>query len=148
MRHKRKIKFNRGKRSRDFDKRGNNEDRKRRKLYMLRTYGDGETVPCTHCGTPLDYYTVEADRIDPEGSYRRENVVQSCGPCNRNRFFGVDMADSEEQREWEAAMRDWAAKKRLERAPIKIRKNPRGRMKPAKRIRKSRVRIYFTRSRR
>lgn len=52
---------------------------------MLRTYGDGLTCDCTHCGLTLTYETVEADRIIPGGSYRRDNVQPSCAPCNKRR---------------------------------------------------------------
>jgi 5-methylcytosine-specific restriction endonuclease McrA len=68
------------------DKRGNNRDRAARKLYLLSAPqfgGDGTHVYCVHgCGTLLDYETVEADRIEPGESYRRNNVQPACRPCN------------------------------------------------------------------
>lgn len=73
-------------RSRQFDKRGNNQDRKARKLWLLSVEkfgGDGTHVFCVHgCQTLLDYETVQADRIEPGGSYRRDNVQPACFPCN------------------------------------------------------------------
>lgn len=65
------------------DKRGNNQDRKARKLWMLSTEagfgGDGVMVPCVHgCGFKLDYRAVQADRREPGGSYRRDNIQPSC----------------------------------------------------------------------
>jgi hypothetical protein len=44
--------------------------------------GNGERVRCVHCGGWLTFETVEADRIIPGGSYRRDNVQPSCRPCN------------------------------------------------------------------
>jgi 5-methylcytosine-specific restriction endonuclease McrA len=67
------------------DKRGNARNRAARKNWMLATWGDGEKCDCVHCGTPLSYETVQADRIAPGGSYARKNVQPSCAGCNRSR---------------------------------------------------------------
>lgn len=67
------------------DRRGNSTDRRNRKLWMLKTFGNGNTCGCTHCAVTLTYETVEADRIIPGGSYRRSNVQPSCGRCNKAR---------------------------------------------------------------
>lgn len=67
------------------EKRGNSRDRRIRKLWMLAAYGDGLACPCVHCGTSLGYATVEADRIVPGGTYRRDNVQPACRPCNSRR---------------------------------------------------------------
>lgn len=67
------------------EKRGNSRDRRIRKLWMLTTFGDGLHCPCTHCKKELTYETVEADRIVPGGSYRRENVQPACRRCNAQR---------------------------------------------------------------
>lgn len=68
------------------DPRGNSQNRRARKMWMLNHFGDGHTVVCVHkCGAVLTVETVQADRIIPGGSYRRENVQPSCGPCNRAR---------------------------------------------------------------
>lgn len=67
------------------EKRGNNKDRKRRKEWMLSHFGDGSTAPCAHCGTELDFSSIEADRIIPGGSYRRDNVQPACRFCNASR---------------------------------------------------------------
>jgi 5-methylcytosine-specific restriction endonuclease McrA len=56
---------------------------------MLATFGDGTTCPCAHCSRPLTFATVEADRIVPGGSYRRENVQPACRPCNLGRSNSV-----------------------------------------------------------
>ena len=67
------------------EKRGNSKDRAARKLWMLATWGNGEKCPCVHCDAMLDYDTVEADRIVPGGSYRRDNVQPACRLCNLTR---------------------------------------------------------------
>jgi len=64
------------------EKRGSAADRRARKHWMLRTWGDGENCPCVHCGQPLTFATVEADRIVPGGPYRRDNVQPACRSCN------------------------------------------------------------------
>jgi hypothetical protein len=69
------------------EKRGNTRDRYRRKTWMLETFGDGTTCPCTHCGRSLTRRTLEADRIVPGGSYRRTNIQPSCRRCNVGRNF-------------------------------------------------------------
>ena len=67
------------------EKRGNSTDRKRRKIWMIATFGFGKFVLCVHCSISLDYDHVEADRIVPGGSYRHENVQPSCSTCNKAR---------------------------------------------------------------
>jgi hypothetical protein len=64
------------------DKRGSSHDRRRRKLWMLAMFGDGQTCPCVHCGKGLDFNSIEQDRIIPGGSYSRRNIQPSCRPCN------------------------------------------------------------------
>jgi hypothetical protein len=70
--------------SRD-DKRGKAKDRRVRKVWMLHYFGDGASAPCTHCKVPLDFDTIEADRIKPGGSYARSNIQPSCRDCNIKR---------------------------------------------------------------
>lgn len=74
------------------DRRGNNKDRAARKHWMLTTFGDGTNVPCVHCHASLTFDTVEADRIVPGGSYRRDNVQPSCGSCNKARSNNIEWA--------------------------------------------------------
>lgn len=57
---------------------------------MLRKWGNGEKCPCVHCQTSLTFETVEADRIEPGGSYRRSNVQPSCRKCNLSRGKKLD----------------------------------------------------------
>ncbi len=67
------------------DKRGNSADRRARKTFLLNAFGNGTTCACVHCGVTLTRETLEADRIVPGGTYRRDNVQPSCGPDNRAR---------------------------------------------------------------
>lgn len=67
------------------DKRGSAASRRARKAYLLAHFGNGVTCPCVWCGTALTFDTVESDRIDAGGSYRRENVIPACRGCNLDR---------------------------------------------------------------
>jgi hypothetical protein len=67
------------------EKRGNSADRRARKQWMLRVYGDGTTAPCVHCRKPLTIETIEADRIVPGGPYHQNNVQPACRNCNQTR---------------------------------------------------------------
>jgi 5-methylcytosine-specific restriction endonuclease McrA len=70
---------------RKHDRRGNSRDRLARKHWMLSHFGDGSTANCYHCGMPLTLETMEADRIIPGGSYRRDNILPACRRCNASR---------------------------------------------------------------
>jgi hypothetical protein len=72
------------------ERRGNARDRRARKVWLLATFGDGQSCPCVHCRRPLTYSTVEADRIIPGGSYRRDNVQPACRRCNSQRSNRCD----------------------------------------------------------
>jgi hypothetical protein len=67
------------------DHRGSAASRRARKTWMLVTFGDGQTCPCTHCRCILDFTTVEADRKIPGGPYARWNIQPACRDCNRSR---------------------------------------------------------------
>ena len=78
------------------DRRGSNADRRRRREWLVSpaagtmTYdgwtpfgGNGHEVPCWwKCGRTVTMQTVEADRLVAGGSYRRDNIVPACRPCN------------------------------------------------------------------
>jgi hypothetical protein len=69
------------------DKRGSNGDRKKRREWLVSPEagfgGNGSEVKCFwECGRELNVWIVEADRIVPGGSYRRDNIVPACRPCN------------------------------------------------------------------
>ena len=76
------------------EKRGNSTDRRRRREWMVSAAagfgGDGVKVPCVWCGCYLTVDSVEADRIKPGGSYRRDNVQPSCRADNLARSNNVD----------------------------------------------------------
>lgn len=66
--------------------RGSAEARRRRKCWILATFGDGISVVCYRCPTVLLYSTVEVDRIIPGvlgGRYTRDNIRPCCGDCNK-----------------------------------------------------------------
>lgn len=67
------------------DKRGSSADRYARKTYLLYAFGDGATAPCFDCGERLPRERLEADRIEPGGSYRHENIRPACRSCNARR---------------------------------------------------------------
>ena len=71
------------------DKRGSCYDRDARKTWMLSTFGDGHECQCVHCKRQLTRKAVEADRIIPGGSYRRDNIQPSCRRCNARRSNNV-----------------------------------------------------------
>jgi hypothetical protein len=91
------------------DKRGSNGDRKRRREWLVSEAagtmqngewvafgGNGLTVQCWWgCGTPLTMQTVEADRIVAGGSYRRDNIVPACRPCNLARSDDDELTAAE-----------------------------------------------------
>ena len=68
---------------------GSAEDRRRRRQWLLDTWGDGVTAVCelgeTECIGVVDIVTLTVDRIVPGckgGTYRRSNIRPACGPCN------------------------------------------------------------------
>lgn len=66
---------------------GSAADRRARKRFLLKEFGDGETVACSFgCGIMLTFVTVTVDRFPIRkidgGSYRRDNIRPACGPCN------------------------------------------------------------------
>jgi len=66
------------------EQRGNSTDRRRRKRWLLRTFGDGEKCQCAHCGAWLTFETLTVDRIVPGeqgGTYRYANCQPSCATC-------------------------------------------------------------------
>ena len=66
--------------------RGNSRDRLRRKLWLLREFGNGIVAACAFgCGVLVDLDTITVDRIVPKkygGTYKRDNIRPACGPCN------------------------------------------------------------------
>ena len=67
------------------EKRGNSYARRMRKAWLLAHFGTGDTCQCVHCRITLVFATIEADRIIPGKSYRRNNIQPSCRTCNASR---------------------------------------------------------------
>lgn len=66
------------------NERGSSADRRARRAFLLRTFGDGVTCPCVTCGKMLDDKTVTVDRILPGhegGRYVRSNIQPMCLRC-------------------------------------------------------------------
>jgi hypothetical protein len=78
------------------DARGSSYARRARRRWMLSPAagfgGTRRAVPCFHCGRRLTPRAFDVDRYPlcghDGGSYRRENIVPSCVPCNRGRCSG------------------------------------------------------------
>lgn len=69
------------------DDRGSSETRRRRKRWLLETFGDGVAAPCAFgCGTVVTMETITVDRYPVPGveggRYVRGNIRPACGPCN------------------------------------------------------------------
>lgn len=72
------------------NERGSSHERRRRKQWLLDTFGDGETAPCSvrwdaNCLLIVTIATLTVDRIKPGvdgGTYARDNIQPACGPCN------------------------------------------------------------------
>lgn len=86
------------------DKRGNAQQRRSRKQWMLSSDQfkhnpdhPEPNVQCTHCHKPLTYDTVEADRKQPGGSYARHNIQPACRSCNLGRSNNPDWKGPAEQ---------------------------------------------------
>ncbi len=65
--------------------RGSVADRRARRAWLLRTFGDGTTAPCFRCSAPLDDSTITVDRTVPGcmgGRYVRGNIRPACAHCN------------------------------------------------------------------
>lgn len=74
------------------NERGSAAQRRARKAWLLATFGDGVTAPCSirfdpeHCLGEVDIHTMQVDRypipkIDG-GKYTKDNIRPGCGPCN------------------------------------------------------------------
>lgn len=72
------------------EKRGNSTDRRRRREYLLEEFDDDLGPDRARChlfglseaclGT-VDRYSLTVDRIEPGGSYCRDNIRPACKPC-------------------------------------------------------------------
>jgi len=69
------------------NQRGSVKERKRRREWLLTTFGDGVQAPCAfECGTMVTMETITVDRFPlpgcQGGRYVRGNIRPACGPCN------------------------------------------------------------------
>lgn len=81
--------------------RGSSRDRRRRRQWLLDTFGNGVTCPCHFCGELVDDSTITVDRIVPGadgGRYTRDNIRPACSGCNT-----LEGAKLGARRRWEKA---------------------------------------------
>lgn len=72
--------------------RGNSQARRRRRQWLLDTFGDGTSAACwlavpDVCAGPVTFETVSVERVTPGhagGTYRRDNIRPACSPCQSN----------------------------------------------------------------
>lgn len=66
--------------------RGSSADRRRRREWLVETFGDGTSVKCSTCPEVLTVETVTADRWPLAGAeggrYVRGNIRPMCARCN------------------------------------------------------------------
>ncbi|UAJ15471.1 HNH endonuclease [Gordonia phage Puppers] len=66
--------------------RGSSEDRRRRREWLVVTFGDGQFVQCSTCPEILTVETVTVDRWPlagaEGGTYVRGNIRPMCAECN------------------------------------------------------------------
>lgn len=120
------------------DWRGNSDDRRRRKNWLLKTYGDGQHVKCVHCGKQLNYDTLTSDRKDPCGRYNHANIQPSCLRCNDQRGRKLCPIGSPQH----MSMVDFVAAERAKLAAKKKRANPKLHYRTIKRGRRGILRGY------
>lgn len=80
--------MNGSQRTQGKDKRGNVYDRRARREFLMKKFGNGRTIPCYWCGKRMRT-KFEVDRYPicghAGGTYVRENLVASCKKCNASR---------------------------------------------------------------
>jgi SPP1 gp7 family putative phage head morphogenesis protein len=67
---------------------GNSVDRRRRRKFLLKEFGNGHTCPCVYCGRRLTDSTLTQDKIYTSregGRYKHDNLVPACEGCNKAR---------------------------------------------------------------
>jgi hypothetical protein len=67
--------------------RGNSRDRRARREYLLRTFGNGRSTLCYWCSRRLRRPEVDRYPIcgHAGGRYTRDNIVPACKKCNAGR---------------------------------------------------------------
>lgn len=67
---------------------GNGYEKRERRNWVLREWGDGHTCPCGHCGVRIGSAQMEIDKIYPAKRYTKQNIIPACADCNRKRPGG------------------------------------------------------------
>ena len=90
------------------DRRGSSRNRAARRRWMLATF-DPDLGPdrarcqlglSDACVGILDIHSVTADRIEPGGTYRRENVQPACRPCQNRQGALITRERRAQWHEW------------------------------------------------
>lgn len=101
------------------ERRGNTRDRARRRVWLLSTFDPdlGPELARCHLGTSdmcsgtVDARTLTVDRIEPGGSYARDNIQPACRVCQNQQGALISWESRRQWREWMAEARaagiDW-----------------------------------------
>lgn len=92
------------------EKRGNSRDRKRRRAWLLATFDQDLGPDLARCWldlSPACQVTVTAatltvDRINPDGTYRRDNIQPACRPCQITQGGVLHYMTPESRAHWRA----------------------------------------------
>lgn len=94
------------------ERRGNNADRRRRRVWLLATFDQdlGPNKARCHlslgssCKGEVDIRTLTVDRIEPGGTYRQDNIRPACRPCQNIQGALITQARRADwRRYWEEA---------------------------------------------
>lgn len=98
------------------EKRGNSTDRKRRREYLLAEF-DPDLGPdqarchlfglSDRCLVTVDATSLTVDRIEPGGSYCRDNIRPACKPCQNKQGA---LITRERREQWQRLMEEAAAR--------------------------------------
>lgn len=101
------------------EKRGNNRDRKRRREWLLKTFDQdlGPDLARCHlkisnvCAVTVNAGSLTVDRINPGGTYARDNIRPACIPCQTKQGALISYWKRYQWKEWmdeaEALGIDW-----------------------------------------
>lgn len=98
------------------DKRSSSYTRRRRRTWLLQEFDPDlgpDKVRCHlfglsgHCLQYLDINTLTVDRIEPGGSYARDNIRPACKPCQNTQGA---LITRERRHQWKQLMEEAAAR--------------------------------------
>jgi 5-methylcytosine-specific restriction endonuclease McrA len=101
------------------ERRGNSRDRQARRVWLLATFDQDLGPDKARCWLDLsplcreyvDLATLTVDRINPGGSYRRDNIQPACRPCQSHQGALITKERRDEWRQYmaeaEAAGIEW-----------------------------------------